>query len=455
MLIEVKVPVLSESISEGTLVSWHKKTGEYVRADEKLVDLETDKVVLEVVAPKDGVLCEIKKGDGVNVTSDETIAVIDTEAEATNDADIERATMAMPQVEQAVPESVADGHVAALAAGNHSSGNNSSIKLVSSTVKPQDKLQYLSPAVRKLVAEYAIDPRQIHGTGKDGRLTKSDVIGYIKGLSQQRQDGQTEYEIPVDIDETINEPIIETKVKSKVQPIDSDARPEKRVPMSRLRARVAERLKAAQNTAAILTTFNEVNMQPIVEMRIKYKEQFLKKHKVKLGFMSFFTKAVVEALKQFPVLNASVDDKDIVYHGYYDIGIAVGSPRGLVVPILRDVDWMSFADIETAIGSYAQKAQNGKLSMNELTGGTFSITNGGVYGSMLSTPILNPPQSAILGMHKIQPRPVVEHGEIVVRSMMYLALSYDHRIIDGHEAVLFLVAIKEALEDPARMLLDI
>lgn len=438
MLIEVKVPVLSESISEGTLVSWHKKAGEYVHADENLVDLETDKVVLEVVAPKDGVLCEIKKGDGVNVTSDEIIAVIDTEAEATNDADIERPAMTTPQVKQEDAESVADGPVTTLAADHPSP-----IKLVSST----DKIQYLSPAVRKLVAEYEIDPKQIHGTGKDGRLIKSDVIGYIKGLNRARRDRQTDYEIPVDINETLNE--------KKVKPVNSDSRSEKRIPMSRLRVKVAERLKEAQNTAAILTTFNEVNMQPVVDMRTQYKERFLNKHGVKLGFMSFFSKAVVEALKQFPILNASIDDKDVVYYGYYDIGIAVGSPRGLVVPILRDVDRMSFADIETAIGRYAQKAQTGKLSMDELTGGTFSITNGGVYGSMLSTPILNPPQSAILGMHNIQPRPVVENGEIVVRPMMYLALSYDHRIIDGHEAVLFLVAIKEVLEDPARILLDI
>ena len=416
MLIEVKVPVLSESVADATLVSWHKKPGEFVRRDESLVDLETDKVVLEVVAPHDGVLKKIRRQEGDLVKSDEVIATIDSEAKA-NAADT---------------------------ASKNSSANVSHISEASSPNQVMAGVGgiLLSPAARKLVTENNIDPTHVTGTGRDHRVTKADIIHYLetRGGSKDTQ-----------------EDVVELPAHAPVQTVHvpAGARPEKRVPMSRLRARVAERLKEAQNTAAILTTFNEVNMQPIMALRQKYKERFEKQHGARLGFMSFFAKAVTEALKQYPVVNASMDGSDIVYHGYYDIGIAVGSPRGLVVPILRDVDHMSFADIEKGIADFGGRAKEGKLSLEELTGGTFSITNGGTFGSMLSTPILNPPQSAILGMHNIQDRAVVENGEVVVRPMMYVALSYDHRIIDGHEAVLFLVAIKNALEDPTRLLLEI
>jgi 2-oxoglutarate dehydrogenase E2 component (dihydrolipoamide succinyltransferase) len=416
MLIEVKVPALSESVADGTLVNWHKKVGEFVRRDENLVDLETDKVVLEIVAPKEGVLKEITKSDGEVVISDEIIAIIDADAKAAS-ADISSASSAEATVTEAANDEQPD--------------RLSEVRL--------------SPAARKLVAEKHIDPARVTGTGRDNRVTKADIVHYLetRGGGKDRTD-------PVQN----NADAAEASTALPVL-ITNGERPEKRVPMSRLRARVAERLKDAQNTAAILTTFNEVNMQSIMDLRKKYKEQFEKQHGARLGFMSFFTKAATEALKQFPVINASVDGQDIVYHGYYDIGIAVGSPRGLVVPILRDVDQMSFADVEKGIADYGQRAKDGKLTLDDLTGGTFSITNGGTFGSMLSTPILNPPQSAILGMHNIQQRAMVENGEVVVRPMMYLALSYDHRIVDGHEAVLFLVAIKNALEDPARLLLEI
>ncbi len=391
MLIEVKVPVLSESITEGTLVRWHKKVGEFVRRDENLIDLETDKVVLEIGAPQDGVLAEIKKSDGAIVKSNEVIAVVDT-------------AQAMPR--EAPPSAIAS---------------------------PQAVAQELSPAVRKIVAEHQLDAAQVSGTGRGGRITKEDVLRHIEHTA----------ETPVAIPAT------------STPPAPASGRIEQRVPMTRLRARIAERLVQAQHNAAMLTTFNEVNMQPVMELRTRYQQDFQKKYNVKLGFMSFFIKAAIEALKQFPVINASIDDNDIVYHGYYDIGVAVSTPRGLVVPILHDADALSFADLELRVTEYAQKARDGKLSMEELTGGTFTITNGGIFGSMLSTPILNPPQSAILGMHKIEERAVVVDGQIVIRPMMYLAVSYDHRIIDGQEAVRFLVAIKEALEDPARMLLQV
>ncbi|HEB93368.1 MAG TPA: 2-oxoglutarate dehydrogenase complex dihydrolipoyllysine-residue succinyltransferase [Gammaproteobacteria bacterium] len=410
MKIEVKVPTLSESVAEATLLNWHKKPGEAVHRDENLVDIETDKVVLEVVAPADGVLQKILHEDGEVVASDEVIAVIDSEGKAS--------------VERARPAIATEAADVSTLANNH--------EMASSVVVP------LSPAARKLMAENNIDPARIHGTGRDNRITKADILEYLdarSGKSGRPQPEQAATPLP-------NVPVV-------------DGRLEKRVPMSRLRARVAERLKEAQNTAAILTTFNEVNMRPVMDLRNRYKDDFEKKHGTRLGFMSFFTRAVVEALKQFPVINASLDGQDIVYHGYYDIGIAVGSPRGLVVPILRDVEQMGFAGIEATIRDFGQRAQHGKLTLDELTGGTFSITNGGVFGSLLSTPIINPPQSAILGMHKIQQRPVVENGEIVIRPIMYLALSYDHRIIDGKDAVLFLVAIKDALEDPARMLLEL
>lgn len=423
MLIDVKVPVLAESVTEATLATWNKKPGDVVRRNENLVDMETDKVMLEIVAPKDGVLTEIKKREGDNVSSNDVIAVIDTTIPEG----------AIVQRETPVQESPTD-HRPALA----------DTSLLSTSHEE------LSPAVRKLIADNDLDLSQIKGSGKNGRIVKSDVIDHMEHIKMASQE------------EARAEPIVTTPAVAPKEiniaraPVEVDEeRAEKRVPMSRLRQRVAERLKDAQNTAAILTTFNEINMKPVMDLRAKYKERFQERHNVKLGMMSFFTKAVVEALKQFPIINATVDGTDIIYHGYFDIGIAVGTPRGLVVPILRNVDTMSFADVELAIQDYGQRAREGKLTLDELSGGTFSISNGGVYGSMLSTPILNPPQSAILGMHNIVERPVVENGEIVVRPMMYVALSYDHRIIDGHDAVLFLVAVKQIIEDPTRMLLDI
>jgi len=411
MLIEVKVPVLSESIAEATLVSWLKKAGETVAEDENLIDLETDKVVLEVVAPQGGVLREIRKGDGVTVASSEVIAIIDTDA--TNDA----------------------------------SADGSAVNVVDSTQEPvkDNNDQKLSPAVRKLIAENHLDPASIVGNGKDGRLTKADVMAAVDAKSEQ----QRMADISPVTNVATNAEIVTTVA------INDEQRYEKRVPMTRLRVKIAERLKQAQNTAAILSTFNELDMKPIMDLRAAHKDEFFDKHDVKLGFMSFFVKACVEALKQFPIINTSVDGNDIIYHGYYDFGIAIGSPRGLVVPVVRNVDRMSFADIEQTIVTLGKNAGTGKLTLEDLTGGTFSITNGGVYGSMLSTPILNPPQSAILGMHNIQERAVVIDGEIVIRPMMFVALSYDHRIIDGKDAVMFLVAVKKALENPVRLLLDL
>ena len=394
MIVEVNVPVFAESITEGTLLAWHKKIGEAVARDEILVDIETDKVVLEVPAPQAGVLVEIIVNEGDTVTSQQVLAKIDTEAAAVSAAPAQAA----PAAESAAPA----------AASNAQAG-------------------VAMPAAAKLAAEKGVDVGSIQGSGRDGRVLKEDV--------------QNASAAP--------------KAAAPAAPIPVGARPEERVPMSRLRARVAERLLASQQENAILTTFNEVNMKPIMDLRAKYKEKFEKEHGVKLGFMSFFVKAAVAALKKYPVVNASVDGKDIVYHGYFDIGIAIGSPRGLVVPILRDADQMSIADIEQAIVDYAKKAKDGKIAIEDLTGGTFSITNGGTFGSMMSTPIINPPQSAILGMHATKERAVVENGQVVVRPMMYLALSYDHRIIDGREAVLTLVTIKDLLEDPARLLLDL
>ena len=394
MIVEVNVPVFAESITEGTLLAWHKKIGEAVARDEILVDIETDKVVLEVPAPQAGVLVEIIVNEGDTVTSQQVLAKIDTEAAAVSAAPAQAA----PAAEAAAPA----------AASNAQAG-------------------VAMPAAAKLAAEKGVDVGSIQGSGRDGRVLKEDV----QNASAAPKAAAPAASIPV------------------------GARPEERVPMSRLRARVAERLLASQQENAILTTFNEVNMKPIMDLRAKYKEKFEKEHGVKLGFMSFFVKAAVAALKKYPVVNASVDGKDIVYHGYFDIGIAIGSPRGLVVPILRDADQMSIADIEQAIVDYAKKAKDGKIALEDLTGGTFSITNGGTFGSMLSTPIINPPQSAILGMHATKERAVVENGQVVVRPMMYLALSYDHRIIDGREAVLTLVTIKDLLEDPARLLLDL
>jgi 2-oxoglutarate dehydrogenase E2 component (dihydrolipoamide succinyltransferase) len=422
MLVEVKVPQLSESVSEATLLAWHKKEGEAVKRDENLIDIETDKVVLELPAPADGVITRIIKADGGTVTSGEVIAQIDTEAKAA----AAPAEAPAPAV-RAAPVQVAPTPAPAPEAAREDAR--------------------LMPAARKLVEENAVDPTKITGSGRDGRIIKGDVLDTLaKGPAAPAAPAPA---------------VAATKPALAQVPaaVSTDkllaGRPEQRVPMSRLRARVAERLVQSQSTAAILTTFNEVNMAPVMEMRKRYQERFEKEHGVKLGFMSFFVKAAVHALKKYPVVNASVDGNDIVYHGYFDIGIAVGSPRGLVVPILRDADQMSLADVEKKIAEFGKRAQDGKLSIEELTGGTFSISNGGVFGSMLSTPIINPPQSAILGIHATKDRAVVENGQVVVRPMNYLALSYDHRIIDGREAVLSLVAIKEALEDPARLLLDI
>ena len=391
MIVEVNVPVFAESITEGTLLKWYKKVGESVARDETLVDIETDKVVLEVPAPQAGVLVEIVVQDGETVTTQQLLAKIDT------------AAVAM----QAAPAEI---QAASAPASNSQTG-------------------VAMPAAAKLAAEKGVDVSQIQGSGRGGRVLKEDVQ---------------------------NAPAAPKAAPAfQAAALPAGERFEQRVPMSRLRARVAERLLESQAQNAILTTFNEVNMKPVMDLRAKYKDKFEKTYGVKLGFMSFFVKAAVAALKKYPVVNASVDGKDIVYHGYFDIGIAIGSPRGLVVPILRDADQMSIADIERAIADYAAKAKDGKIAIEDLTGGTFSITNGGTFGSMMSTPIINPPQSAILGMHATKERAVVENGEIVVRPMMYLALSYDHRIIDGREAVLTLVTIKELLEDPARLVLDI
>ena len=393
MIIDVKVPMLSESVSEGTLLEWKKKVGEAVARDEILIDIETDKVVLEVPSPQAGVLVEIVAQDGETVVADQVLARIDTAATAAAEAPAAAPAEAAPAAAPAAAQ------------------NNAAM-----------------PAAAKLAAETGVDVNALQGSGRDGRVLKEDVQ---------------------------NAAVKPAAAAAPAVALPAGARPEERVPMSRLRARVAERLLASQQENAILTTFNEVNMKPIMDLRAKYKEKFEKEHGVKLGFMSFFVKAAVAALKKYPVVNASVDGKDIVYHGYFDIGIAIGSPRGLVVPILRDADQMSIADIEQAIVDYAKKAKDGKIAIEDLTGGTFSITNGGTFGSMMSTPIINPPQSAILGMHATKERAVVENGQVVVRPMMYLALSYDHRIIDGREAVLTLVAIKDALEDPARLLLDL
>ncbi|OFR81328.1 dihydrolipoamide succinyltransferase [Neisseria sp. HMSC073G10] len=393
MIIDVKVPMLSESVSEGTLLEWKKKVGEAVARDEILIDIETDKVVLEVPSPQAGVLVEIVAQDGETVVADQVLARIDTAATAAEAPAAAAPTEAAPAAAPAAAQ------------------NNAAM-----------------PAAAKLAAETGVDVNALQGSGRDGRILKEDVQ---------------------------NAAAKPAAAAAPAVALPAGARPEERVPMSRLRARVAERLLASQQENAILTTFNEVNMKPIMDLRAKYKDKFEKEHGVKLGFMSFFVKAAVAALKKYPVVNASVDGKDIVYHGYFDIGIAIGSPRGLVVPILRDADQMSIADIEQAIVDYAKKAKDGKIAIEDLTGGTFSITNGGTFGSMMSTPIINPPQSAILGMHATKERAVVENGQVVVRPMMYLALSYDHRIIDGREAVLTLVAIKDALEDPARLLLDL
>jgi len=421
MRIEVKVPVLPESVTEATLLTWHKKAGDAVTRDENLVDIETDKVVLDVPAPDNGVLVELVKQEGDTVMAQELIAIVDTEATA---------------AEGTAPAQPAAASVAASAAVSTPAAGNVNAAL--------------SPAVRHMLEEHKLDPSRISGSGKDGRILKEDVLAYMKNAS-----GTAPAAAPEPAPAEAKAAPAPAKPSTVVELHATGERLERRVPMTRLRQRIAQRLKEAQNTAAILTTFNEVNMQPVMDLRNRYKDKFEKEHGIKLGFMSFFVKASVEALKRFPAVNGSIDGTDIVYHGYYDIGIAVSAPRGLVVPILRDADQMTFAEIEQGIADFGRKAKEGSLSIEELTGGTFSISNGGIFGSLNSTPILNPPQSAILGMHKIQERPMVENGQIVIRPMMYLALSYDHRIIDGREAVQSLVTIKECLEDPARLLLHV
>jgi 2-oxoglutarate dehydrogenase E2 component (dihydrolipoamide succinyltransferase) len=421
-IIEVKVPQLSESVAEATLLQWKKKPGEAVAIDEILIEVETDKVVLEVPAPAAGVLAEIVQADGATVVAEQLIARIDTAAKA--GAVAAPAPVAAPAAPAAAP--------AAAAAGGSKAG-------------------VAMPAAAKIMADQGLASGSVPGTGKDGRVTKGDVLAAVASGAAAPAAAPVAAPVTAAAAPAVARPLPAVSAPS----VNLGDRPEQRVPMSRLRARVAERLLQSQATNAILTTFNEVNMAPLMDMRKKFQEKFEKEHGVKLGFMSFFVKAAVAALKKYPVLNASVDGNDIVYHGYFDIGIAVGSPRGLVVPILRNADQMSFADIEKKIAEYGQKAKDGKLGLEELTGGTFSISNGGVFGSMLSTPIINPPQSAILGVHATKDRAVVENGQVVVRPINYLAMSYDHRIIDGREAVLGLVTMKDALEDPARLLFDI
>ncbi|MGH8224864.1 MAG: 2-oxoglutarate dehydrogenase complex dihydrolipoyllysine-residue succinyltransferase [Gammaproteobacteria bacterium] len=419
MSIEIKVPELPESITEATLVNWHKKPGDAVARDENLVDLETDKVVLEVPAPADGVLKEIKAEDGATVTAGQLLAVLDEDAAAAMEKPAEKPQEKSQEKSDEKPADAAEAGEA----------------------KP------LSPSVRRLVEEHNLDPARIPASGRDGRLTKSDVLGFLERGPEKEPEKKSEV------------PRAQAQAAKPISaPAPSPAagaREERRVPMSRIRARIAERMLESQSTTAMLTSFNEVDMGPVMDIRKRYREDFEKKHGVRLGYLSFFAKAAVHALQTYPVVNASVEDGDIVYHDYWDIGVAVSTERGLVVPVIRDADRLEFAGIEAKVVEYATKAREGKLALEDITGGTFTITNGGVFGSLLSTPIINPPQSAILGMHKIQERPMAVDGEVKIRPMMYIALTYDHRIVDGRDAVLFLVAIKEALEDPARLLIDL
>jgi len=426
-IVEVKVPQLSESVAEGTLLNWKKKPGEAIAIDEILVEIETDKVVLEVPAPAAGIMAQLVKNDGDSVVSEEVIARIDTEG-----------TAAISPLEvKALPTPAAPAAAAPIAAST-------------------SKADVAMPAAAKLLADNAMKVGDVAGSGKDGRVTKGDVLAAVAAPKPVAAVAVTAVAAPVAVAAPAAKAPLQAVTAPQQQNLASFAeRPEQRVPMSRLRARIAERLLQSQATNAILTTFNEVNMGPLMEMRKRFQEKFEKEHSVKLGFMSFFVKAAVAALKKYPVLNASVDGNDIVYHGYFDIGIAVGSPRGLVVPVIRNADQMSFADIEKKIAEFGQKAKEGKISLDDLTGGTFSISNGGTFGSMLSTPIINPPQSAILGVHATKDRAMVVNGQVVVQPINYLAMSYDHRIIDGREAVLGLVTMKEALEDPSRLLFDI
>ena len=406
MSVEIKVPILPESVSEATVATWHKQVGDAVSIDENIVDIETEKVVLEVPSTVNGVIKELRVEEGATVGEQDVIAIVEEGASASAPAE---------KAEEKAPESAAKADAPA-----------------ESSAEDADKL---SPAVRKMLAENNLSASAIKGTGKNGRILKEDVLAHLENAPSA--------------------PATSTKSSAPVKTPQAGERNERRVPMTRLRATIARRLKEAQDTQAMLTTFNDVNLQSVIDLRNQYKDLFEKKHGTRLGFMSFFVKAAIEALKRFPAVNASIDGNDIVYHDYYDVGIAASSPRGLVVPVLRDVDQMSFADVEKNIGEYGQKAKDGKLTMEDLVGGTFTVSNGGVFGSMLSTPIVNPPQSAILGMHRIEERPIAENGQVVIRPMMYLALTYDHRIIDGKESVLFLRTIKECLEDPARLLLEL
>lgn len=422
-IIEVVVPELSESVSEASLIEWKKKVGDRVSADEVLIEIETDKIVMEVPAPESGVLVSIQQGNGASVTGGQLLATIDTSAAAS--AEVSAPKQAAPQQPAPIQHASAPQPTAPAAAA---------VAAAAETAAPSVKVM---PSAAKMMANLGLNPADVVGSGKGGRITKEDV----RNTHPQPAAKSVQVQAPV--------------LQSIVSAQPSSLREEKRVPMSRLRARVAERLIKSQSDAAILTTFNEVNLGPVMALRAKYKESFEKKYGIKLGFMSFFVKAAVYALQQYPIINASVEGSDIIYHNYIDIGVAVGSPRGLVVPVLRDADQLSFAQIERQIADFAKRAASGKLELSELTGGTFTISNGGVFGSLFSTPIINPPQSAILGIHATKQRPVIENGEIVIRPMNYFALSYDHRIIDGREAVLALVAMKDALEDPARLLLDI
>ncbi|MGL6224547.1 MAG: 2-oxoglutarate dehydrogenase complex dihydrolipoyllysine-residue succinyltransferase [Steroidobacteraceae bacterium] len=422
-LIEVRVPQLPESVADATLVAWRKQPGDAVNRDENLVDLETDKVVLEVPAPASGVLRELKASNGATVTGGQILAVIEEGATASSTS----------------PASVTSPAPAGEVGRRPGEGSGASAAAAAEVKKDADKL---APSVRRLVDEHKLTPTEIAGSGRDGRITKGDVLTHLADKSATPAVAPS--------------PALRATSPAKAGEVgDVSGRGQRRVPMTRLRARIAERLVQAQSTAAMLTTFNEVDLKAVNELRARYKDKFEKEHGARLGFMSFFVKACVEALKKYPVVNASVDGNDVIYHEYYDVGVAVSTERGLIVPVLRNADQLSFGEIEKSVVGYATRAREGQLTLEELTGGTFTITNGGVFGSLLSTPILNMPQSAILGMHKIQERPVVLDGQIVARPMMYLALSYDHRIIDGKEAVQFLVAVKESLEDPARLMLQI
>jgi len=462
--VEVKVPVLAESVAEANLLQWHKKVGDPVKRGENLIDIETDKVTLEVAAPTNGILTEILKQDGEDVESDELIAKIETEKKSTVETPVAAVEEEKPEIGSS-EENRPKQHTLL-----EPEPEPEPAPTTQASPGPVEETPKLSPAVRHLLSENELQPGDIHTQKSPDRITKEDILNHLGSGSGQDAPASPmpdstapDSKAPAQEDaiqkNVVSESIkIEKQAPKAVTPVinnNKESRPQEYVPMTRLRKRAAERLLAAQHENALLTTFNEVNMQPVVELRNRYKEEFEKTHQVKLGFMSFFTRGTVEALKKFPIINASVKGEDILYRGYFDIGIAVSSPRGLVVPVLRDADTLSLAAIESGIADLGQKANNGKLTIEDLTGGTFTITNGGVFGSLLSTPIINPPQSAILGMHKIQDRPVAENGEIVIRPMMYLALTYDHRIIDGRDAVQFLVSVKEQLEDPSRLLLQI